>query len=448
MNVSIDPELGSAMRWRAREFSFWRTWKLTRQISPYYRALPELQEPCTFLDQLAALPIVTRATVAAEEAAFRRLDALPAAFLTTSGTSGSPLRIGILPEARAHIDFLLALDGAREVAETRPLTMHVVGSSNGTATTAYREIGTLGVPLRSRAGYSLAWQLLTAEHSFEGYSPRVRHIVMPLPAIKKLVHYILEEGLDPRALAVDQVVSYSAYLSRSWRKRIEQVLGAPVQNVFGFTEIPAFSALECAGCGAFHASPDTIVEVLDGSGRTVGQGATGHLTVTTLRPELTDLPLLRYAPGDLVTLHDDCPLAGEPGFVPKGRECSAVGTALGARTQWLLFPFDVQDLLDDQPWIARSNHPRHMGVTRTEDESYPKWRAGLTTGETLRLEVELEVRFSPSLFPDAWHAIRAPLRERLLIGNASLRDAVRSGLEFRIEAVTEGTLAPDSIVRC
>jgi hypothetical protein len=432
----------------ARIFALRKTWEYAREHSRYYAAtLPRRSADDVDLATLRDVPILTKRDLAENFDALRAGTGLPAYMMFTGGTTG-PSQLVYGAESDLAAIYERAAEG--EPGDERPLMLITTGGTLGTAPLIPGKLGLICLPLRSREGYEWAWRMLTEEHVYDGFQKRITRLRLPLPAVKQLVHLILERKYDPGLLRLEIVFTYSAYLSTGWRSRIEQVLGAPVLDTFGFTEIMAARALQCEACGQYHFDDRVIWEAVDaGSHAPVDRGI-GKLLVTSLYPHGQEMPLFRYEAGDLVEVGFYCDAFGDKGLRPRGRQSHAVAIDLGASTVFPLLPTDVQELVDTDPSVARFAYTRHSGITRTDDDAFPKWRLRrLEENGQVIGQLEIEMKFSPCLFREEWLAFEQRIRAGLSELNSTLTEVLeRKLMALRIVGLPPGGLAENEIFIC
>lgn len=436
----------------ARLFRLRETWSYARRHSPYYALrLPELPPERIDYDTLRLVPILTRDDLARHGHELRCGTGLPAYLMFSGGTTGEPLLV-YGSEWDLEQTYAKYLERVQAASGPRPLILTTGGGSQGGPPLVPGRCGALSIPLRSRQGYEWAWRLLTSEHRYEPYAPRVTHLALPLPALKKLVHFMLERGLDRSSLALASVCSYSAHVSTAWRRMIEETLGAPLSDSFGFTEVPKVRGFKGPNDTHFFFEDDqTLWEVIAPFDRApvLGEGL-GRLLVTTLVPFNKERVLLRYASGDLVEVGPVDERREQRGFRFRGRLTHSLAVDDGGVQRLAVFPTDVQELVDFDPWVARFSNRRHAGVTASEDDSFPKWRLGaVARGAATHVTLELELTSSPSLYFRQSRDLAERVRHGLQELNPTLADLVARGVvELRVACVPPGTIADDEVRRC
>jgi phenylacetate-CoA ligase len=139
-------------------------------------------------------------------------------------------------------------------------------------------------------------------------------------------------GIDPQSLNIRSMICIGepvrdVDLSLSTLgQRLHDTWGTQVLGTYASTEM-ATSFTECAdGRGGGHVLPDLIaVEILDETGKPVPPGEPGEVVATPL--QVTGMPLLRLATGDIATLlTDPCPC---------GRRTYRIGPVVGRKAQML-----------------------------------------------------------------------------------------------------------------
>lgn len=435
--------------WRVRLERLRHAWEYARQNSPYYsRILSPMQATEHPMEALRKVPICTAKIFERYHEEIRCRKGLPAFMVFTGGSTGKPRVIYGTEEILNH-----SANAPIYGADTNlgSLILSTGGGHHGDVPIPQGKRGGINIPLRSRANYFWASHLLRAEHQYEGYEKKISCLFLPLPAIKKLVHFLLEEECDLSELGLRWVGSYAWYLSPQWRRLIATVLNAPVVDHYGFTESLGVIAGECPACGMYHYGPDALPEIVDPWTHEPIQSGKGKLLVTSLHPGTRDHLLLRYDPGDLVIAGPFCEFAGDAGFRPCGREAHAVLLDNNLGRHILLVPTDVQELIDLEPLVGRMNEPRFAGVTFSSDDDFPKWRSRLEQKEDQApvLQIEIELKVSPVLHYVQWQELERKWRGQLLAANTILRQFVERGaVNLRFQPLPPGSLRDQDVIIC
>jgi len=424
------------------------TWQYARERSPYYsKLLPEIEPQALRFMHLLELPITTKKELSEFQEEFRCSTEIPAYMFFTGGSTGVPT---VLCGSESELEMMQSSLPPHTPGQKRPLTMMTGGGTHGYVPLVPGRKGCIMIPLRSRHNYELAWRLLSAEHHFEGYESKITRAQLPLPAVKKLVHYLLEEKYDLSLLALDYVGTFAWHLSDDWRYLISSVLGAVVIDLYGFTEIRTARAFECNGCGYYHLGANVIWEVVDQWTRRHITDGVGQLLVSSLLPECQEMVLFRFDSGDLVKLGPYCPEFGDRGFRHMGRQSQTFAVREGDDWTYAIFPTHIQEAVDLDQRVARFSNLRHGGVTKSEDDSFPKWRVRETEDVGMPVfNVEVEMKASPHLFRDEWKSFEAGLLADLTELNKELDRLLNEGkAKLNIVGLPPGSLSDDEIFIC
>lgn len=290
--------LSTAEFWRDQAEALARTYAFARARVPYYRDRPHsyptrLRTEDGALAALAELPILDKQTVRAHNEELWPAPALPlTSEHTTSGTSGTPLRL------RATL-----FDRSRSHAILQSWYRRICG------TPSPRTLSLSGFMTPSAGARELSWRdPVTGDRFLSIYSlaPQHREAVVRLlerdrpqliygyaSAIHQLAALLgdrLRDSAGERA-----VVSTSEVMQPDWRVDVADDLGR-VYDLYSSQE-GCHVALECAA-GCLHIHPHVgAVELLDDDGRPAPPGTTGRVVVSGFLRD--GMPLLRYALGDV-----------------------------------------------------------------------------------------------------------------------------------------------------
>lgn len=435
---------------RERRERLRETWHYALAHSPYYRdRLPALGAGPVSGETLGTLPVCTKQDLVRHRFAFRCAGGVPAFTVFTGGTTGQP---EIIFGSEEELDIRQPPREAKSGSEPRMLVLSTDGGHHGFVPLIPGRRGCIQIPLRNKKNYRWALDLLAGSYDFEGYEARIGLAMLPLPSVKKLAHFVLEQRFDVSRLALQYIGIYAWYLSPAWRRFIETTLNVTLINHFGFSEIPNAIARECPACGAFHYGPEVLWNIADPwTGEVIPSGV-GRLQATSLYPYTRDHILFRYEPGDLVEVGHYCPEAGEAGFHFRGRaeHCVSLKDDAG-QWHWVLFPVDVQRHLDFEPAVARVEETRFAGVTSTGDDSFAKWciaRSHRPDGRPV-ITIVVEMKYNPALFHAEWGRFSNRLRNALFLDQPRLRSLVQRGLaDLDIEGRPPGGLPDDQVFLC
>lgn len=153
--------------------------------------------------------------------------------------------------------------------------------------------------LAYHTGFHLYLQLSSADLIDEPLNIQKQHIEVLIgdPVVLKRVAAAVEAQGNPVNLRL--AISTSDLLDDGTRNYIGDVLGCPVADAYGMSELSAMVAMECPTHSGLHVNTDQVyVEVLDpNSDVPVQLGEVGEVVVTDLNNIL--MPLIRYRTGDV-----------------------------------------------------------------------------------------------------------------------------------------------------
>jgi phenylacetate-CoA ligase len=247
------------------------------------------------LDILRTLPILSKRTVREHNA---NLCATPPLSLTkyhtTSGTSGTPLRLPATLREKWHSEAILRDWYRTLTGEPAPRTIVLSGFMTPDPTSRelfWKDYAT--------GRYYLSIYSLKDEHR-----RRLRDILRMVEpkviygyasAVYQLARVL--EGMDDPHRHDRVAVVTSEVLQPDWRNLMEHVLCRRVFNLYGSQE-GSHVVMQCVH-GGMHIHPRSgIVEVLDNDNRPVASGMMGRVVVTGLSKR--SMPLIRYELGDSV----------------------------------------------------------------------------------------------------------------------------------------------------
>jgi phenylacetate-CoA ligase len=270
---------------------------------PYYKKLfaelgltaKDIQTP----EDLHKIPVLEKDFVRANPLQFldERLDAKKLCQETTTGTTGTPIKVFMTPRAMqtqyafldARCRFKIGLYhgndpyvtfGVRHVVQ-RERTKPPFWCYNASGKQLYMSV------------YHLAPQFL--RHYCDELKRRPYKAVVGFPsALTAIAKYILD--YDVRGIHIPVAMTSGETLRLDQRITIEKAFGCRLFDQYGCSELSIFGAE--LRCGHMHISSDYgIVEVLDDSGKPVPHGRPGQLVCTGL---VNDAQIfLRYRIGDV-----------------------------------------------------------------------------------------------------------------------------------------------------
>ena len=304
--------LRDSQKWTSEEMKFHQNASLNTLMRhcydhvPYYRDLMEARrlrpEDFQSINDLAKLPYLTRETIREQGARLRADNYLDdiCQFRRSGGTTGEPIKVAVDDRGRAF-EVAAYLRGFEWMNYQLGSPMvRLFG-------------GTLGLKARPNVKDKIREWLLNCRFlpAFELTPENVRIYVDTIrqakggvlvgyaSAMMNLVEYMSRSGLQGSPLK--SVICTAEYLPDEWRKRISQVLDAPVFCYYGCGEVNSI-AYECSGVDGYLVSEECVileVAVSEDSTKFQDQGR-GAACVTTLFNYA--MPLIRYLNGDALEL--------------------------------------------------------------------------------------------------------------------------------------------------
>lgn len=230
-------------------------------------------------------------------------------------------------------------------------------------------------------------------------------------------------GFPPNKLHL--LVTYSQYLTPSWRQLLQDVWGVPVVDRFGVSEVFG-GATQSLECGWYHFEPFVIPEVIGAHSREVLSNGCGLLALTALYPFQQAQPLVRYLTGDLVEVtHDLSSRPGTTAIKPLGRACYGVPESNSDR--WLITPASILEVVDSIPQVTRT--PRFSDVAQVGDPyavGNPKFRTKYVEEQSV-VKVTLEVELSDDITGSYRIDILSKIEQAIVNKNILFKEALREG---------------------
>lgn len=383
-------------RWQALQLDALRRHISHAGKSTYYagvlpgtiQSLEHLVEfPLTHKDQLAA----------AGDAAFACKSQDVREWVTTSGTTGKPLRVP-LTESDLH-----------RLAENEAVALNIAGLNRGdtlilalaldrmfVAGLAYwlgaQKLGAACI----RAGAAYCGQLDILQSLVHRGA---RTFVITVPSL--LAGAGNAASRDRPAPEIQAVIGIgeplrtAALVPNALALRLMDKLGVPAISTYACTETCSTFA-EGPLCVGGHLNPAlAVVEIINEQGSPVAAGTMGEVVVTPLGVE--GMPLVRFCTGDIAALYTDpCPC---------GRTTPRLGPILGRKRQLLkvrgssLFPSAIADCLNGVPEVrdyAIIAHREHdlsdrieLHVCLTKSSSAIRERLALTVRALLKVQPKI-----------------------------------------------------------
>jgi len=318
--------------------------------SAYYQRLFKIHkiDPAAIdtLEDLAKIPVTTKEQLQAYNDDFlcvpksKIID-----FVTTSGTLGEPVTIGLTDKDLDRLAYNEAISFAcAGIQEDDILQLTTTMDRRFMAGLAYflgvRKLGA-GI-VRVGAGIpELQWD------SIQKFKPT--YLIVVPSFLLKLIQYAEAHGIDVNksgikgAVCIGEPLRNQDFSPNVLTEKIKSKWNIDLYSTYASTEMStAFT--ECTQQIGGHQHPELIiVEILDENDQPVQNGNEGELTITTLGIEA--MPLLRFKTGDIVVAHSspcDC-----------GRNTLRLGPVVGRKKQMIkykgttLYPPAMNNLLND-----------------------------------------------------------------------------------------------------
>ncbi|WP_018144823.1 phenylacetate--CoA ligase family protein [Thioalkalivibrio sp. AKL6] len=270
----------------ARQVPFYREWFAQQAWSPAaFSGIADLQR----------LPVVDKALIREQGAAWRAEGARNLEEQHTSGSSGEPLRfwlgadrIGMDIAAKWRATRWWGVDvGDRELVLWGSAVENE--AQNGMRAWRDRLFRSYLVPARDLNPARL-------DRIIEQIRQRRPRMLFGYPsALSRVAWRARERGQRLDDLGIRVAFTTSEVLRPEWREVIGEMMGCGVANEYGARDA-GFIARECPAGGMHITAEALIVEILDAEDRPVPPGATGNIVITNLvGPEF---PFIRYRTGD------------------------------------------------------------------------------------------------------------------------------------------------------
>lgn len=327
---------------------------LTKQLqyllnnSPYYKELFSKLKldiaTIKTIEHLTQIPVTTKSQLAERNFDFLCVDKrLIIDYATTSGTTGTPVTIG------------LTENDLQRLAFNEEQSFVIAGAKRGDV---YQLMLTLDRQFMAGMAYFMGLRKLGAGIVRVGpASPQMQwenilrfkpNAIVAVPSfILKLIEFAKHNGIDlaksgiEKAICIGEPVRNADLTANILAERITNTWDIQLHSTYASTEMQtAFT--ECEHGTGGHLQPDLIiVEVLDENGKQVPPAEPGEVTITNLGVE--GMPLLRFATGDI------CCYYNEP--CACGRNTLRLSPVIGRKNQMIkyrgttIFPPAIFDAL-------------------------------------------------------------------------------------------------------
>jgi phenylacetate-coenzyme A ligase PaaK-like adenylate-forming protein len=336
-----------------------RTARRLERVSPYYRQRFQAAgtRPADMtVESITSVPVTRKRDLVERQRDLLAAGSSPHLTTRTTGTTGKPVEIWLSRYETELWPAVSALSGLLR-DEIRPSDcMQVNVSSRATAAVhenvqvcrlAGARSRVLGIvpPAESLDslldGSELAPTLLTTYPSY----------------LALLLRAARERGLGPDDFQLRRIDCGGEVLSSALARAARETFGAPVNDVFGMTEVMPVSGRVCAGGHLHHDLNIGYVEVLDlDTAEPVRPGELGTVVITPYYPYRECMPVFRYDTRDVVRRLPETPMSCELAGTP------ATSRILGKAEQLVRWDgrvvttrdlVEVIEALPSEPWPAR-----------------------------------------------------------------------------------------------
>lgn len=393
------------------------------------------------LNELHRLPFVTKSEIRLAGEGARNRNGQLCDEIFTGGTTG---------------DCFVSIKGLREQAYIRTFYRHIFDAEYSRPLKRALQINNpyhghlvaIPVPMYSHkigiydAG-SFAYGRNLLEQRFaeeEDAEQRCTLLVGLERALRAFTREAQSQSNGPPDHSLQAIISYSQYLTPSWRDRHESFWGCPVLDRFGMSEVFGGATQE-PSCRWYFYDPVTIAEVVDlQSGTGIVEGM-GELILTALYPFQEAQPLIRYRTGDLVEVtHSRSSRPGHLAIKPLGRMRYGVRREPDS-PEFLLTPNEIFEVLDEAVGVVRI--PRFQDSPQVSDPfsiGHPVYATSTNyTGDNAQVTVRVE---TAGTYSD--EEISKTVAQALLRRSPALATAVGDG-SATLDVEVCDTIAPDLI---
>jgi phenylacetate-coenzyme A ligase PaaK-like adenylate-forming protein len=411
---------------------------------PWYRDQADVYRGPLFTPQdLARLPIIDRATVMADQRAFASSDALPSVISYSSSTTGGIGQPRWRSEAEqlALASFLASARDTvrrRDVHHTDGITLVIHPFDQGPPFEGMNETRRLYVGMFVPWHFELIKQILTDGWESPAGRLRITTIDCFSPGLRILTEWFDQRGIDPREFGVEMLIGYGSLQPARWRRRLSEVWGAGYCDLYGLSEVILSESAQCPLCEAYHFTFPIVPEVVDLVTRQPMTAGVGALLLTELYPYAQLQLFMRYWTDDIVELVPPCPLGGL-GIKFRGRHTSSVIIGRGGRTPLVVGSVQVGSICADFADVAVSEIP---WATWAHDVGTPRFSL---SADDRQVRITVELRYSPSLFPERAALVADELDAVLRREISSLAQGIDDGeIDLLVTCVGAGQI-PDAV---
>ncbi len=401
--------------------------------SPYYRrTFGEVAQGFRGLEDLARLPVLTRAQIVENHRDLQCDPSLPAALQHTTGTTGAFLQIHRGAAEQAFVwDFFAKQLEDNPPQGLRPLYLNLINAYHGALTGMPSHAYVLSAGVFDRAQAQQARGLLERTYDLPGVEPRVSMVMGTERMIKALTAYLLADGFDLAGSSVQVITLFGGHVTPARKRLLGDLWGATVRDRYSLTEM--FGGAAEVGLGGpwvfdLHVVPEVVhprtLQPID--------HGIGVLLLTALYPFTQQMPFVRYFTGDLVEVVEPSSALGGLQVQYVGRLTRSVIDATGDEVKPLLLSGPLYEVLEAVPDLAITPRFTDLAVGRglelTGDLHY-----GVDADAT-GIRLRLGLRYAPWMFADRVTELTAQLSTELMARHPELAARCADGrMTFHID---------------
>jgi len=410
----------------------------------YRQAFAGLNLGIQSLEDLRRFPLLERETLAKRGSDLLVEGVVPEYVGITSGTTfGDASREPLLhyqteSEHRAWVSLYACM--GEEAKGDRPLMLRLTDPDRGVEI-AGAFPGCFSLPMENPYHFELILSILRREWSFPGFSKRVASLSGPLDALQLLTLLCKERRIDPSEFEIGLVSSSGWQMTSRWRRLLESYWHADVQDVYGLSEAPGMYATRCVVCSHYHFSPLSVIEVLRLDNNEPVTTGIGRVVVTCLLPVARAQPIIRYDTGDVIDVVGECDHHGLS-FEYVGRRSKLILLEGANGLYPILSPLIVTEVLDSMPDVATRENTKAKQLDLRVGFGWPRYILRHETDQFgLHVNLAVELRWSPTQYPEAAQEFQDVLRRRIFEASPALTLAVEQGaVRFEVYLAEPGAV--------
>jgi phenylacetate-coenzyme A ligase PaaK-like adenylate-forming protein len=396
------------------------------QGTEFYRELwAGIDVSSVTLETLWRLPLVNKQQIRLAGRKAQRRQGLLCDEVFTTGTTGPPLVIVRGHREQAFVREFFAQADTRRSGRRLTRALKFNNFYHGSLVSVPAPAHCHRVCVYDAGGFEHARRVLTQRHDDDLIEPHCTLMVGGERCLRAFSYDTRHYFPEARETHLETIITYGDYLTRRWRRLLEETWGAQVIDRFSMSEVFG-GATQSALCGWWHFDPYVIPEVVSQGGEPLAEGV-GLLVLTALYPFQEAQPLVRYSTGDLVRVtHTNSSRPGQLAIQPLGRAMYSVPAPRG--DGWLLSPASVLEAVDMIPEVERA--PIYRDAAQVRDPfviGLPRYSVSHVERGG-RVEIVLRIAVAPEVVAARGGEVRRRLQDELLLNEEGLAGSIASGM--------------------